>query len=423
MAKSITLLNPITSPVRANYDLAIESTTDPLEETKRFNLGSVSGKNVRIVNSMSDFDDAASGVRPTVANTTYVICNNDLTTSDRFTIASGVEFRGFGEGASSLTYTGSGNLFTVTDFDFEIRQFKIDLSNTGTLLSASSTSGFNFTVIADMMVFNALKLGTTTRNSLSITNTNIQSFADGWSFVGAFVFFNNFEVGYLDNTASSTTLDLGTATINNFIMRDTAMRGSGTGISGATASANIDANAIADMDTTEMTIATPLSGVARTDFRWSFRNCRGILDTHRIGEAALTSTETVTISSTGVYVQVAGSSWSDEVSESFTITSAGVMTYIGEIDRRFKITVAATISKVGGGADQICARIGIDTGSGFVTTAASMSCTENASPTTVFSQRTAVLSNGDDVAVFVANEDSTSNIDVTVSSFIITEVS
>ena len=50
MAKSISGLLAITSLIRANYALAVESLTNPLEDTKRFGLDLVAGKNVEKIN-------------------------------------------------------------------------------------------------------------------------------------------------------------------------------------------------------------------------------------------------------------------------------------------------------------------------------------------------------------------------------------
>jgi len=173
------------------------------------------------------------------------------------------------------------------------------------------------------------------------------------------------------------------------------------------------------MTSVEFSVPTPLSGVARDDIRWSFRSCKGILNSLRIAEIDLTVTETVTITSSGVFVQINGTNWSEEIAESFTTTTGGEITYIGEIDRRIKVQIVASIEKVGGGSDQLEMRVGIDTGSGFTTPSRTRSITQNTTPTTVISQGSFTISEGDTIAAFVSNNDGTSNIDVVVSSFII----
>jgi len=187
MAKSIEGLDPITAAIRANYALAIESLTDAGEDTKRFGLDLLVGKNVRPVSSMEDFPAESGGVITTEAGVSYGLAGN-LETANRFVISEGSEIFGYGPGASSLKYTGGGDMFTVTDINFEIREFKIDLNGTGTLVSGSSASGFNFFVSSNMMITGAAKLGTLTGMSLSTTNTNILDMADGWSTVGTIRF-------------------------------------------------------------------------------------------------------------------------------------------------------------------------------------------------------------------------------------------
>jgi len=416
MAKRINELDLNSSPNPLTSMVAIDGST-----TEKTPMSQFTGTNVKIVNSMADFPDAVSGVRTLAANTTYAIGAN-ITTPDRFVGAAGVEVCGFGSGASKLTYTGSSNFFTITDIDFEFRNFTVDLSNTGTFISTSSTSGFNFILFADVMIFNAAKLGSSTNTSISMTNCNVQFFADGWSLAGSLLFFQNFLVGYLDNTASSTTIDFGTAVINNIAIRDSVISGSGTGFDGASASANIASGSIAVIDDTAFAIATPLSVIARDDFRWEFNNCRGVLNTQRLAEGDLTSTETVTIGSSGVYVQITGSSWNSSSAESFTISSGGSITYIGEVTRKFYVGITATIEKVGGGADEICMRVGKDTGSGFVTEARTTSCTQNATPTSVYSHGFFDLDEGDILGAFVANNTNATDIDVTVSSYVVFEI-
>ena len=188
-----------------------------------------------------------------------------------------------------------------------------------------------------------------------------------------------------------------------------------SGLKGATGSANIDANAIADMDTVELTIATPLSGIARDDFRWSFRNCRGVLDSIIGAEATLIVTQPVTINTQGVYEVVNGSNWVDKLSDSFTISNAGAITYIGEIDRPFKITATATIEKDTGGTNQICQRIALN----GTTISDSQACTENAAPTSVTCQTTETLTTNDTINTFVANTSGTGDINVLLSNIII----
>jgi len=194
--------------------------------------------------------------------------------------------------------------------------------------------------------------------------------------------------------------------------------GLGTGVSGMTSSANVDTGTLAIVDRTNFTdIATPLDTIMETDLRWSFRNCSGVPNTVKAVEISTSASTTVTIGTATTFVAVGGVNWISELESKFTTDTAGNITYNAEQQDKFFVIVTATVEKVGGGTDQLCARIAHDTGGGYVTSSRTESCTENSAPTSITCHGVYTLDTGDRLTIFVANQDSTSNITVSVSNF------
>ena len=424
MAKAITGLDLITAPLRANYRFAIESTTDPLEETQGFNLATMSGDNVRVINSAADWADVTSGgIITLAANTAYLIRGN-VEVDDRFVVSAGAILAGESVGSGSVTYTGSGAMFTSTNVSFSMRRITISAASASKVFDMTSAVSGKFLSIRSCVITATPKLGTLDGVGLLVDFSAFAGFANGFDFAGNLPIVSVNTGQFIDTDVGSIALDLGTSVCPSISIGGfTFFRGTGTGISGAALGANVTSGVIAIVENTDFSnITTPISGIARTDVRWSFRNCNGVDDSLRIAEIDLTTTETVIISSSATFVMIGGTSWSEEIAESFTTTTSGEITYVGETGRRVKVTIVASIEKVGGGADQLEMRIGVDTGSGYTTPARTRGVTENTTPTTVTSQGTFAITEGDVFAPFVSNNDSTANIDVVVSSFIIEQV-
>ena len=410
MAKTISQLTDKLSPNRAIYALAIENLNDAGVDTERFTLDRVTGTNVVIVNSEDDFPAAVAGVRTLAANTTYVL-GGFIETADTLKIDSESSLEGWGARTSRLTYTGVGNQFEIEDSSFSIIECSLD-SGTGTMFSANSTGLANsFVTINNVRGVGGASLGTFEDISWNSRDAAFL-FDDGLSFIGTNLFFIASNTSFVDDSeVTSVALDLGTATFSTFNFIRGTFAGAGTGISGTASSANMVAGAIADLtDVNFANMNTPLTNIDESDIRWFFTRCRGLEDSVYAAEAALTTAETVTVSATSTFYIVNGSNWTGDTEERFTVSSGGELTYNGENDQRFLILMRATIEKVGGGADFLKQRIGIDDGGGYVTYQKTEGGTDNTSPTTVVSDGIFTLQEGDKVATFVANDDSTADI-------------
>ena len=113
-----------------------------------------------------------------------------------------------------------------------------------------------------------------------------------------------------------------------------------------------------------------------------------------------------------VYVAVGGILWDTDFSDSFTVTTAGLFTYIGLGGIDVDIDCTSTIDKVGGGSDNLCTKIAIN---GTVQDK-TINCTDSTTPASVTSAGIFTLVNGDTIQLFIANTSSTSNINVNQSN-------
>ena len=133
---------------------------------------------------------------------------------------------------------------------------------------------------------------------------------------------------------------------------------------------------------------------------------------------------TVAIGSIGVFTLVNDATtggtniWTEDVSERFTFdATTGRLTYIGVEDTNVSVTISSTLEKVGGGTDQI----GTVISKSGIAIAQSLAITETGGPSNVTSIADFDLANADYIELSVVNQDSTSDIIVSLCNFIVKE--
>ncbi len=121
----------------------------------------------------------------------------------------------------------------------------------------------------------------------------------------------------------------------------------------------------------------------------------------------ITTGFTIPINTIGVYEDVDGAFWDSIVNERFSESATGLITYNGIRPINIRIVATATISKVGGGTDQLALALNVN-GTDFITE--TISTTENATPTNLSVQFLITLLPGQTVKLRCANLGSTSDI-------------
>lgn len=382
--------------------------------------------NTVLVNSMADFPAAVAGVI-TVADRTAYHIGTALTTSDRFELGVESVITAVGGRIAKITYTGTGTLFTGagTGFTgagvtaFTLDHVGIELSNAaGTMLDLTGTGATVALFIDDVLVEGIGTLGNLTDIAVFATNRCTALCNQGFSFFETETIARIFVMSYWQVITSSITfefLDLGTALYQSLLldhMNIFAPSGA-IGFKGAVASANLATGSVADMSAIALTGGvTTLNGIGNDDIRWEFEDVTGVPDSRKAAESYLLTLETVTIAATSTFVAIAGANWQSDVAARFTTSTAGILTYISEVDTTFLVTGTAGISKVGGGTDQLELRIAKN----GTTLPKSGSVTANSAVTSVNSQSLVELTTGDTLQLFVANNTTTANIDVVMSN-------
>ena len=386
--------------------------------------------NVVNINSLADFPAPVAGVielvqTPGVA-ITYVISAQEIDVSPNvFTITGGdVAIMGSHRSESGLTTAASGTMFTVANGSFFQDLVGFACPNAKWVDFSNSLGGFKSLVGNGVVISDCDSLGTIAGAYATIFQflTVADSQTSGFTWTGT----TNRQINITDFIGigwTGTLFDLGTATFDIINMsgdcRFTAASGTTT-LSGLASSGNLKAGGRAKIDACLFEGAgTALNNIDTMDLQWEFTGNifeDGVThNTRTLADCFLTTLETVTIASSGVYVAVAGSSWDFDNDERFTVSTAGLITYLGLDNAQVSITAQSTVAKVGGGSDQIGSKIAYN---GTVQDK-TIGSTENTSPTGLLSQGLFTLSTGDTLQLFVGNEDSSSNIEVSSSSIIV----
>jgi len=380
-------------------------------------IGKLFPKNVVTINSTADFDIQDSTTITLESDTNYTIGEN-ISTSKRFILQSDVSVSS--KINTLLEYTGTGDMFTGVDFGiFEISSIKLRCVSANQIfnLSASSPLTTSF-IIANVSSLGITKVGTFEDIGGILLNTVVFFTGladDGITLIGDIGSVVISDSGIATSNASLVGLDFTTSLISLAVnIRNFSVFGvSGTiAISGLTNSDNIVSGLVASITGCQFpSPITPLSGISESDIRFEFLSCPPVADSTKSADAFLSSSQTVTIGTAGVFVAISGVNWSSDISERFTISSSGIATYNSEVPTLSQISITSTLEKVGGGTDLIELAVAINGTFSNKT----ISGTKNKDPTSVTSIGIFDLVENDTIQAFVANIDSTSNLIVSRS--------
>lgn len=391
----------------------INANTDGLKPTNRV-----------IINQASDFPAASGGVITLAASTEYYIGDN-ITVSDRFDLSAGnIVVRGQAA-ACSITYTGTGDMFTAVDFTL--------LGINGVTLSQpNATTGdslFDFSdsvtasSVANLMSINVLTCDTvlTYENIRGVTVDLLAVFSCNNGFIAQNTGTGTFSlgrVGIITTNATFVGIDLGTNIFTSMEVSNLQIFGvSGSvGIKGLASSGNILTGFIANIGNNEFIGGmTPLDTIVFTDFRFNFQGNSGISDTNPDGLLSLTANATNTvISAVNTPTLVAGT-WVVEGVSHFTGDANGRLTYIAERDLTAPIDLVLDFEPVSGTNKDLRVCIAIN-GVAVVATCR-LSRVDSGNPQSIASVWQTTFSTGDYIECFVEN--TTDAVDILVSGAVL----
>lgn len=383
----------------------------------------LSGAATVVINAIGDFPTPSGGIITLAADTIYLI-GAAISTANRFVLGNNTTVTSGSLFGPILDYTGVGDMFTGTDVSALFQDLRIDCSGGGTVFNITDTVGGVKTVgLVNTRVISCGKVGTFD----DLFGLSTDAFAAFDADDGIEILGTNWQLLSLVRSAilsaTSTTytgLKLGTSVHQVLELTNTRFSAltPSVGISGSASSANLAANRLATVNFCEfLDTIVPLGTITKGDLRWVFRDNDGIDDTTKSADVFLTGTETVTNGGLGVFVPVNGTNWTSDISEKFSTTTGGVITYDSEQDDCFFIVATASIEKVGGGANQLAMRISKN----GTEDAKSEAVTQSADPTSVTCIAILQLTKTDTITVEVSNLDSgTPNTTVTRANISVT---
>lgn len=365
------------------------------------------------VNAKSDLPAPSGGVITLDSEIDYVAGDDFSLGTDRVVMSADTVFRGIDENVITITYTGTGDMFTASDVSCRLKGFTANAVN-GTFINALNTAGNEGTsnVIIEQVDFDVKNLGTIENlNILGVFRTAANTITGtGWVFTGTAGNATSFN----DNTvtqSAGTYLDLGTATflsfdVNNYLM----VGGAGTKfLDGAVSSGNIRTGGLGRVIRgRDFGSETILTGITTSDALWEFDLNDKIADTRPDGLLSLqANAAATTIGVAGTPVLVAGT-WVVERSSQFTGTTGGRLTYDGGKDATLPITGSFTVEPVSGGAVNVSIEVAID--GVVVPNSKRTGNTSSGNPTSITIPWQEVFSTTQFIEYFVTNEDTTVNV-------------
>ncbi len=369
-----------------------------------------------VINQLSDFPAAAAGVITLAANTQYLIANDVNLGTDRLVMAANTSVSGIESIVVTLSYTGTGDMFTILNTRSRISQLSISCVS-GRVVNLSDNTDTIFrmndcSVACDRFgLFNSSGANGTTMRFTNVSPSSITT--SGLTFTGAW---NTllWEISAA-NILAGIFFNLGSATFSAFISNTVLINVSAgaTFLSGATGSANINAGGIGQIRSTLSSGAgTLLAGITTADARWEFLHNDDIQDTRPDALMSMQGNATVTtIAVAGTYVLTAGT-WADEGASQFTFTTGGRLTYVGGKDARLPIDFSCSAEPVSGNAKTMAFQVAFN---GVPIPESKRTGSADAGkPAAVAIPWQLTFSTGDFVEVFVTND--TDTIDVLVSS-------
>lgn len=353
------------------------------------------------VSSTSDLPAPSGGAITLAADIEYLFTGAVNSGTDRFILSDNTLVSAQDSSLGSLTYTGTGDMFTGVGVSNKIARITLNCPN-GDLLNIDG-SGTGIFQLFDMTIGIVKNIGTFTALAGSqITNVAFGSITGtGLLFTGSHGIF--LSSGNIANISAGTLFDLGTATFDGLSITSSFpdVSAGAVFLTGMASSGNINAGGFATIqDIIQTGAGTVLSGITKDDDQWQFANNSMIPDTK---PAALLSfnTPTTTTAAQDTPTLVVGT-WTTEGSPSqFTATAAGRLTYTGVKDIQKSVSIGTSIQSVSGGSVDITIYLALN--GSIISNSSKASNVSPSSPGTPSIMWEISFTTGDFVELFVEN--------------------
>ncbi len=377
--------------------------------------------NTVVVNKESDFPAANAGVITLQDDTTYII-GSPIVTSNRFVLQGSQVIMSSNANLLMLTYTGTGTMFTGVDTTTTIQNLTTNCAN-GQCYDISASGGnegvptIRFFQYANVScdVFGTFA----NMRNVQILNAALLGIATDGIAVSGTVFTRLTFTNFAMVMTAGTAIDFGTVVIPNLQIEkfEMTLLGASVGITGLTNSGNIPTGSLGTVfESVFLGPGTPITNITSEDVRWEFKDSNVLSSSTVSGDTFLSSATTTTINTIGVYEPIGSTNWVSDIESRITGANTGILTYNFERNMAVLIIATASVEKSGGGSDVIGLRIAVN----GTTLAKSEATTDNPTPSSISAVALTTLSETDTVQAYVANFDTTSNIEVVIANLSIT---
>ena len=351
----------------------------------------------------------------------------DVTTAKKFIVKDAAVLRASSSIGFTLTYTGTGSMFDITDASFAMRRIKL-LHATAQGINFVDTVGGTFAYLAENVTHLAGSKYATFSNPgfVLIEKGAAFNMTAGATFSGANIQLVEMDGMTMTSTSSSfKAIDLGSSVTLTPEFKDVGVLApaGAFGISGLSGSGNVATGFRGMVIGCEFVGGmTALENIQSSDLQWQFNDNDPIPDSRNAADIFMTGgSETITTGSAGDWQEIgipSVATWSSDISDRFTVGTNGVLTYIGLRDIEVIMSGRATVEKSGGGSDVLEVRLaknwdGTASDAGLEKSRAQ---TQSADPTTVPIGALTKLSTNDNIRAIFSNTTGTSNIVASVSA-------
>lgn len=406
-----TSLSPTLRSIVAGSGIAVSQVDDTIVIA---DSGVVASTKTVVVNQKTDFPTAISGVITLESDTNYLLANDIAMGTDRLVLQDYTSIQGSGILTITLSYTGTGDLFTWVNSNINIGNLRISATN-GRVWNGSNVS--EVIRMQNLSIDSCDKVG----RFASTTSTNIRltfvacsnAISDGIEFSGTFNAFGH--TSGLMAVNGGAMYDLGTSTFF-FFTSDTvvAVVGAGAiGMSGATGSANIAAGGAGRVLAGSISGAgTAVSGISIDDTGWLFFHNNNFPDTKTDALLSLQGNATATVitaaSTDGSNAVLIAGTWVVELSSRVTATTAGRITFDPDASEQLPVTASVSVEPVSGSNVSISVYMSIN---GTIVANSKRSGAASAgSPSSITMPWQHLFDKDDYIEIFVENNDNTTNI-------------
>ena len=338
-----------------------------------------------------------------------------FTTAKRFIVQDGAKFTAFNFFSPTLTYSGTGSMFTGTDASFLISECSVSCPNAQMFDFTDSVGGLFIFSLDEVRIVSAAKLGTfNNMRGVILERSGSLDIDDGLTLTGTSIINISLDDLFLGSTSATfTAVDFGTCVSQEIRLDKIAAEGpaGSVGINGAANSANLPSGSLASVSNCDFKgVGTQLTGISFSDVRWNFFSNAIAPNTVSVALLSMHNNATdTTIAVAGTPYLVAGT-WAVEAATRYSTTTAGRATYLGEGQSIASVGVTATIYAASGTNKDV--RLYIAKNGVAITSSGMLDRVDSTDPKGITVMWQVVMTQNDYLEVFIANVTDTTNIRV-----------